>query len=181
MPKYGNSSPDLPICGFLRKLSKFQNRGVNTIQTSPQPPSNHVSNSNYAYFCVLGPRMPKYGNSAPDLQYLYFQKIVKVSESRYQYTSNQPSTTIQSCFKHKLCLLVCCFGPQILSLLVVQNEKAVFGGAPSRQIVVHEIINEIMSIRPSWTGSGFLVSYLTFLPSLKSIGQFLPIFDKTHE
>ena len=37
-----------------------------------------------------------------------------------------------------------------------------------------------MSIRPSCTGNGFLVSYLTFLPSLKSIGQFLPIFERGH-
>ena len=47
---------------------------------------------------------------------------------------------------------------------------------PSRVWQNSWIINEILSISPSWTGNGFLVSYLTFLQSLMSIRKLLSIF-----
>ena len=46
----------------------FQDCPINTLPTRPQPPCNHVSNSNYAYFCVMGPNAqiwkfgPRYSN-----------------------------------------------------------------------------------------------------------------------
>ena len=58
MLKYGNSAPDPQIFAFFWKWSMFQNCPVNTLPTSPQWNSNHVANSNYAYFCVLGPKCP---------------------------------------------------------------------------------------------------------------------------
>ena len=56
MSKYWNVDPGLQIFRFVKNLSTFQNCLIYTLPRSPRPLSNHVSNWNYAYFCVLGPR-----------------------------------------------------------------------------------------------------------------------------
>ena len=58
LPKYRYSAPDPQIFVFCWKWSMFQNCPINTLPTSPQWNSNHVANSTYAYFCVLGPKCP---------------------------------------------------------------------------------------------------------------------------
>ena len=78
MSKYGHSTPYLPIVRIFKNMSIFQNRAINTLPTSPQPRSNHVSNSCYAYFCVLGHICP---NMEIRSQISEFLELLKINKS----------------------------------------------------------------------------------------------------
>ena len=65
--------PEPPqIFDFVYKLLNSQNFLIITFPMSSQRLSNLVAKSNYDYFCVFVPQMPKYGNRPQTPKYLTF-------------------------------------------------------------------------------------------------------------
>ena len=101
MPNYRKSAPDLPIFGIKKNILTFWNRVIDTLPKSLQPPSNRVPNSNYFYFCVLGPKCPNMEIQPRPSNFCNLKK-----NQRFQAALNHHPIMFQT----QIMPILCCFG-----------------------------------------------------------------------